>query len=112
MTRRERRWSPQGFACGFGTGDAGLGVLDKQITLEPGHRIDDVDGHLSSRTGEIDPAEGEAMDPDANFFEFCHGRADIDGIMSEPVEPGDDKYIASFYPVDELGEPGPLRDCH
>ena len=52
------------------------------------------------------------MDPDAHLLKFCHGGADIDGITSEPVEPGHDKYIASFYPVDELGEPFVLRDRH
>ena len=43
-------------------GEAGLGALNQEITLELCHRIDDVHGHFSSRAGEIDATKCEAMD--------------------------------------------------
>ena len=87
----------QGFACGFGTGDAGLGALNQEITLKLCHRIDDVDGHFSGRTGEIDPTGGEAMNTNANFFEFGYGGADIDGVPAKSVEPGDNQHISLLH---------------
>ena len=89
-----------------------MGAFDEQIALELGDRVDDIHGHLACRAGEIDPAKSEAMDADADLFEFSNCCADVDGIASQPVEFGDDQNVPLFHLVEQSGEAFPLRDGH
>src|SRR5215218_1576491 len=43
--------------------------------LELGHSVEDVHGQLSRRTGQIDPAQRQAMDPHTKLGELRHRAA-------------------------------------
>lgn len=67
---------------------------------------------FSSGTGEIDATEGEAVNTDADLFELCDGCADVDSVAAQPIEFGDDQYVALFHLVEQFGKALPLRDGH
>lgn len=73
-----------------------MGTFDEHIAFELSDGVDHIHGHLASRTSEIDPSQGEAVDTDTDLFELCDGCADIDGIAPQSVELGDDQNIALF----------------
>ena len=73
----------------------------RRSPLEFRHRIDHVHGELARRTGEIDTAERQAVNPDAGLGEACHRGSDIHGVAPEAVELGDDQDISGLEPVGE-----------
>ena len=58
--------------------------------------VDDIHGHFSGGTGEVDAAQCKTMHPNAHLLQFYHGCADIDRIASEPVKLGDDQHVPLF----------------
>ena len=89
-----------------------MGTFDEQIAFELSDGVDHIHGHLASRTSEIDPSQGEAVDTDTYLFELCDGCADIDGIAAQSVKLSDDQHIAMFHFIEQFGKSFPLRDGH
>ncbi len=89
-----------------------MGAFDQEVALELSDGVDDIHGHLSSRTGEVDTTKGQAMNADAYFFKFCDGGADIDGVAAQTIKLGDDQHVAFFHPIEQLGKSLALRDGH
>ena len=67
-----------------------------RFPLELGDGVDDVHGHRPGGTGQVDAAQGEAMDADTHFLQFRHGRADIDRVSPKTVELGDGRARRPF----------------
>lgn len=55
-------------------------------------------------SSEVDAAEHQAVHPHPHVGEPSHGRAHVDGIATQPVEPGDDEHVTALHPVKQAGE--------
>ena len=89
LIRRQACGPAQALAFRLGPAQARLGALDQQVALELRHRVDHVHRQLAGRTGEIDAAQRQAVDPHAEVGELGHCRAHVHGVAAEPVELGD-----------------------
>ena len=106
---REAGGPPEGFPFGFRPGEASLGTLDQEVALEFSYGIDHVHRQLAGRAGEIDTAQGQAMNPYTDAGKPGDGAADIHGIAAEAVKFRDHEDVAGFEPVEKAGEPPALR---
>jgi hypothetical protein len=108
LVLREARRPSKRLTFGFCSAQAGLRALDQEIAFELGHGVDDGHRQLAGRTGEIDPAQGKAMNPDSDIGELGDGAADIHGVAAEAIKLGDHQHVAGFEFVEKAGEPAAL----
>jgi hypothetical protein len=65
-----------------------IGALDRQVTLELGHRVDHTYRHATSGACEVDPTQRQAMDPHAHLAQPGKCSGDVDRVSAEPVQLG------------------------
>lgn len=82
----------------------GLGALNHKVTLEFGDGRDDLHRHSPRRTGQVDTAQGEAVNPHADRVKGVDRGANIHRITTKTVELGDDENVISFQSIDEAAE--------
>jgi hypothetical protein len=85
-----------------------LGSFDQQIARELRYRNQHAHGHLAGSTGQIDPAEGQAMHADSVGRQLLYCGAYIHGISTKPVQFCDDEHIAGLQAVQQSSKLRPL----
>lgn len=79
-----------------------LGTLHQKIAFEFGR--DHLHGHPPGRAGQIDTAQSEAVNPNADRSQRIDGAANIHGISTQAIELGNDQNVIRFQSIDQTPE--------
>ena len=106
-------WRPSKlFALGLSPINPGLRSFNQQIALEFGHSCDNLHGHFSSWTGEINTTQGKAMHPHTAGRQLLDGCPNIHRIAPQAIELGDNQDIPRLQPVNQLNKAWPFFCRH
>src|SRR4051812_6338142 len=83
---REAQGPAECLAFTLCSAEASLCTLDQQVSLELRDGVDDVHGQLAGRTGQINAAQGEAMNTHPKFGQLRHGAAHVHHIAAKAIE--------------------------
>ena len=104
----EARGPSERLAFGLCPAQASLRALDQEIAFELGDGVDDSHCQFAGRAGEIDPAQGQAMNSDSDIGELGGDATDVHGVAAEAIEFGDHQHVAGFQLVKEAGKTAAL----
>jgi hypothetical protein len=87
-----------------GTRQASLCALDQQVSFELCHRVDDAHRHLPGGAREVDPAQGEAVNPNAHLRQPLDRARHIHRVGAETVQFRDNQYVIALQLIQQLHE--------
>jgi hypothetical protein len=79
-----------------GTRQASLCALDQQVSFELCHSVDDAHRHLPGGAREVDPAQGEAVNPNAHLRQPLDRARHIHRVGAETVQFRDNQYVIGY----------------